>query len=177
VGERNDYDAARYAGVLELVRDKSGWNNGSSGVSRGVSAYFCHNSYVAQILDMTLTEGKPVIEKVHCAVDCGIVVNPLAATNLVEGGIVDGIGHAMYSGLTFKDGVPDQSNFDKYRLIRHGEAPKSIDVYFVQNDIDPTGLGEPPFPPIMGAVANALYKATGKRYYHQPFLGDKEVLG
>ena len=58
-----------------------------------------------------------------------------------------------------------------------GEAPKEIEVYFVQNEIDPTGLGEPPFPPIFGAVANALYKATGKRQFHQPFLGSKDVLG
>ena len=178
VGENNDYEADRYAGVLELVREKSGLGmNDQPGVHRGVSAYFCHNTYVAQILDMRLEDGKPVIQKVHCAIDCGIVVNLLAATNLTEGGIVDGIGHALYSAITFKDGAPDQSNFDKYRLIRHGEAPKSIDVYFVQNEKDPTGLGEPPFPPIMGALANALYKATGKRYYHQPFLGDKEMLG
>ncbi|MCB0658873.1 MAG: xanthine dehydrogenase family protein molybdopterin-binding subunit, partial [Saprospiraceae bacterium] len=178
VGERNDYDAARYAGVLELVRDKSNWNDGDqSGVHRGVSAYFCHNSYVAQVLDLVMENGKPKIEKVHCAVDCGIVVNPLAATNLVEGGTVDGIGHALYSGLTFKEGTPEQNNFDKYRLIRHGEAPKSIEVHFVENEIDPTGLGEPPFPPVMGAMANALYKATGNRYYQQPLLGDKQMLG
>ena len=75
----------------------------------------------------------------------------------------------MYSELTFKDGTPEQSNFDRYRLIKHSEAPESIKVDFVKSDIDPTGLGEPPFPPIMGAVANALYKATGKRHYHQPF--------
>ena len=62
-------------------------------------------------------------------------------------------------------------------MIRIGEAPKAIDVHFVQNDIDPTGMGEPPFPPIFGAVANALYKATGRRSYDQPFLGDKQVLG
>jgi isoquinoline 1-oxidoreductase subunit beta len=178
VGEKNDYEAARYAGVLELVREKSGWGkNDTAGLHRGVSAYFCHNSYVAQILDMSVAEGKPVIEKVHCAVDCGIVVNPIAATNLTEGGIVDGIGHALYSRLTFKDGVPEQDNFNKYRLIRHSEAPKSIEVHFVKNEIDPTGLGEPPFPPIMGAVANALYKATGKRFYHQPFMSDRDVLG
>lgn len=177
VGKDNDYEAARYAGVLELVRDKSGWGKNDSGLNRGVSAYFCHNSYVAQILDMTMQENKPVVQKVYCAIDCGIVVNPIAAINLTEGGIVDGIGHAMYSQMTFKDGVPEQSNFDKYRLIRHSEAPKAIEVHFVKNEIDPTGLGEPPFPPIMGAVANALYKATGKRFYHQPFLGDKDVLG
>ena len=178
VGDRNDYDAARYAGVLELVREKSNWANGDqAGVSRGVSAYFCHNSYVAQVLDLVMEEGRPKIEKVYCAVDCGVVVNPLAATNLVEGGTVDGIGHALFSGLTFKEGTPEQNNFDKYRLIRHGEAPKSIEVHFVDNEIDPTGLGEPPFPPVVGAVANAMYKATGKRYYHQPLLGDRQMLG
>ncbi|MGB7395565.1 MAG: molybdopterin cofactor-binding domain-containing protein [Pricia sp.] len=177
VGEKNDYEAARYAGVLELVRDKSGWGNESSEVHRGVSAYFCHNSYVAQVLDMVMENDKPVVEKVTCAIDCGIVVNPDAAKNMSEGGIVDGIGHAMYSGLTFNEGKPEQNNFDRYRLIRHSEAPKSIETYFVDNGIDPTGLGEPPFPPIMGAVANALYKATGKRHYHQPFITEKQVIG
>lgn len=177
VGENNDYEADRYAGVLELVREKSNWTQEQPNVYRGVSAYYCHNSYVAQVLDMTLDDNKPVVQKVSCAIDCGIVVNPDAATNLAEGGIVDGIGHAMYSAITFKDGAPEQTNFDKYRMIRHNEAPKSIEVHFVQNKIDPTGLGEPPFPPIMGALANALYKTTGKRHYHQPFIQQKEVLG
>jgi len=177
VGENNDYDPERYAGVLKLVREKSGWGNEKPGVGRGVSAYYCHNSYVAQVMDIAMKEGKPVIEQVHCAVDCGIVVNPDADTNLVEGGTVDGIGHAMFSELTFKDGAPEQKNFDRYRLIRHSEAPKSIEVHFVENDIDPTGLGEPPFPPIMGALANALYRASGKRVYHQPFMGNRQMPG
>ncbi|MAT53047.1 MAG: isoquinoline 1-oxidoreductase [Saprospirales bacterium] len=177
VGENNDYDPERYAGVLKLVREKSDWGNEKPGVGRGVSAYYCHNSYVAQVMDIEMKNGKPVIQKVHCAVDCGIVVNPDAATNLVEGGTVDGIGHAMFSELTFKDGAPEQKNFDRYRLIRHSEAPKSIEVHFVENDIDPTGLGEPPFPPIMGALANALYRASGKRVYHQPFMGNRQMPG
>lgn len=174
VGENNDYEAERYAGVLKLVRDISNWKTSKKGVSRGVSAYFCHNSYVAQVLDLEMVNDIPQITEVFSAVDCGIVVNPDAATNMVEGGIVDGIGHAMYSQITFKDGEPEQKNFDTYRLIRNKEAPKSIKVAFVKNNIDPTGLGEPPFPPIMGAVANALYKATGRRYYNQPFMLDKE---
>lgn len=177
VGENNDYEADRYAGVLELVREKSNWGQEQTGVHRGVSAYFCHNSYVAQVLDMTMENNKPVIQKVTAAIDCGIVVNPDAATNLAEGGAVDGIGHAMYSGLSFKDGVVEQNNFDSYRLIRYSEAPKEIETHFVQSDIDPTGLGEPPFPPIMGALANALYKATGQRHYHQPFITEKAVMG
>ena len=178
VGEKNDYEAERYAGVLELLKEKSNWGKEDPNLHRGVSAYYCHNSYVAQVLDMVVENGSPVIEKVYCAIDCGIVVNPDAAINLAEGGVVDGIGHAMYSEVTFNEGVPGQNNFDKYRLIRHSEAPKSIEVHFVENEIDPTGLGEPPFPPIMGAVANALYKATGKRFYDQPFMGsNSKVLG
>lgn len=176
VGENNDYDAARYAGVLELVREKSDWDNRDK-KGRGVAAYFCHDSYVAHVLDLEMDSGKPVVKNVTCAVDCGIVVNPIAATNLTEGGIVDGIGCALYSGLTFKDGTPEQKNFDTYRMIRHAEAPKNIDVHFVKSDVDPTGLGEPPFPPIMGAIANALYKATGKRYYDQPLLANQNILG
>lgn len=170
VGEENDYDPARYAGVLEMVRDKSGWTSNSSTGARGVSAYYCHNSYVAQILDMSIENNEPVIDKVVCAVDCGIVVNPDAATNMVEGGTIDGIGHALYSEMSFKEGVPQMSNFDKYQLIRHKQAPKAIEVHFVENGIDPTGLGEPPFPPVQGALANALYKATGQRFYKQPFI-------
>jgi len=177
VGERNDYEAKRLAGVLELVRSKSNWGQDVPNVHRGVSAYFCHDSYVAHVIDLKVDNGKPRVEKVYCAVDCGIVVNPVAATNLVEGGSVDGIGHAMFSGLTFTNGTPDQNNFNKYRLIRHREAPKAIDVHFVQSTVDPTGLGEPPFPPVMGALANALYKATGKRHYSQPYLGEGIELG
>ncbi|GGG53697.1 isoquinoline 1-oxidoreductase subunit beta [Croceivirga lutea] len=174
--ESNDYDAARYAGVLELVKEKANWGQQEAGVHRGVSAYFCHQSYVAQVLDVVMENNKPVVQKVTAAIDCGIVVNPGSAANLSEGGAVDGIGHAMYSGLTFKDGAPEQSNFDRYRLIRHTEAPKEIETHFVQNNIDPTGMGEPPFPPIMGALANALYKATGRRHYHQPFITDRPPL-
>jgi len=175
VGEKNDYVPDRYAGVLQLVKTKSNWGEQKAGVFRGVSAYFCHDSYVAHVIDLVMDKGKPRVEKVHCAVDCGIVVNPIAATNLVEGGSVDGIGQSMYCGLTFTEGAPDQSNFDKYRMIRHREAPKAIDVHFVQNDIDPTGLGEPPFPPVMAALANALYKASGKRIYSQPFIKELET--
>lgn len=176
VGEENDYDAARYAGVLELVREKSGWGQDQSNLHRGVAAYFCHNSYVAQVLDLSMEGDKPVVQKVTNAVDCGIVVNPDAAANLAEGAVVDGIGNALYGAMTFKDGVPDKNNFHTYRMIRMSEAPKEIDTYFVQNDIDPTGMGEPTFPPVFGALANALYKATGERVYHQPFLGEGQKL-
>ena len=82
VGKENDYDAARYAGVLELVKEKAAWGKNQSNVHRGVSAYFCHSTYAAHILDLTMEDGKPVVQKVCCAVDCGIVVNPDAAANI-----------------------------------------------------------------------------------------------
>jgi isoquinoline 1-oxidoreductase subunit beta len=170
VGERNDYDAARYAGVLELVRERSGWNGARPpGVHRGVAAYFCHASYAAHVVDVAVEDGRLTVPRVCSAVDCGIVINPDAATNMVEGAVVDGIGNALYGAMTFTEGVPDKSNFDTYRVIRHAEAPRSIDVHFVENGIDPTGLGEPPFPPVFAALANALYGATGERFYDQPF--------
>jgi isoquinoline 1-oxidoreductase beta subunit len=170
VGKNNEYDADRYAGVLKLVKEKSGWNGPEQKkFSRGVAAYFCHNSYAAHVVDMTSKGGQPYVERVFSAIDCGIVINPDAATNMVQGAVVDGIGNSLYGGLTHKDGVVEQNNFHTYRIIRMHEAPKKVEVYFVQNDIDPTGLGEPPFPPVFGAVANALYKATGRRFYQQPF--------
>ncbi|MDW3193505.1 MAG: molybdopterin cofactor-binding domain-containing protein [Cytophagales bacterium] len=177
IGERNDYDPKRYAGVLEEVKKKANWGTATPGVHRGVSAYYCHNSYVAQVLDIEMKNGTPRVKKVWCVVDCGVVVNPGAAKNQIEGGIVDGIGHAMYGQLTFKDGAPEQQNFDRYRLIRQREAPLEIETFFINNGIDPTGLGEPSLPPIMGALANALYKATGERFYNQPFIQNEIKLG
>ncbi|WP_313533336.1 molybdopterin cofactor-binding domain-containing protein [Sphingobacterium athyrii] len=170
VGKRNDYNADRYAEVLKLVREKSNWDKKAPGIHRGVSAYFCHNSYVAQVVDLVVKNNEPKVERVVAAIDCGIVVNRDAATNMAEGAIIDGIGNALYGELPFKDGVPQKNNFTTYRLIRMNEAPQQIEVHFVENEQDPTGLGEPPFPPTFGAVANALYQATGKRFYNQPFI-------
>lgn len=170
VGKNNDYDASRYMGVLELLKEKSGWGKPeNAGKKRGVAAYFCHNSYAGHVVDMVVKDGQPYVEHVTSAVDCGVVVNPDAARNMVQGAVIDGIGNAFYGALTHKDGAAEQNNFHNYRMIRYNEAPKKIDVHFVENDIDPTGLGEPPFPPVFGAVANALFKTTGKRYYNQPF--------
>jgi isoquinoline 1-oxidoreductase beta subunit len=177
VGKNNEYDVDRYRGVLEMVREKSGWANPPAGVSRGVAAYFCHASYAAHVLDLTIENGKPVVQRVTSAIDCGIVVNADAATNMVQGAVIDGIGNALFGGITFRNGAPEKTNFNTYRMIRMPDAPKAIDVHFVKSEVDPTGLGEPPFPPIFGALANAIYQATGKRLYKQPFVGETPVLG
>jgi isoquinoline 1-oxidoreductase subunit beta len=170
VGKNNDYDAERYMGVLEQVREKSGWRNSSAGKHRGVAAYYCHNSYVAHVLDVAMVNGEPRVESSCSVIDCGIVVNPSASINMVQGNIVDGVGHAMYGEMTFTKGKADKANFGRYRMIRMNESPMNMEVHFVENGKAPTGLGEPPYPPVFGALANALYKATGKRYYHQPFI-------
>lgn len=177
VGGRHEYEAERYAGVLKLVKEKSNWGETKPGVHRGVAAYFCHSTYVAEVMDIVMEDNRPKIKNVWCAVDCGIVVNPDAAVNIIQGGVVDGVGHAMYSQLTFNNGAPNEMNFDRYQLIRHSQAPEKIDVFFVQNEIEPTGLGEPGLPPAIGALANALYKATGQRYYKQPFVSYQPVNG
>ena len=111
VGENNDYVVDRLAGVLKLVREKSNWDENRTDVSRGVAAYFCHNSYAAHVVDVKLENGKPVVEKVTCAMDCGIVVNPDAAANMAEGAIIDGIGNALFGEMTFRDGVSGEEQF------------------------------------------------------------------
>ncbi len=161
------YDVARMRSVIQLAAEKSGWGR-KPNLAQGFSVYFSHRSYVAQVAEVEMVDNKPKISRIHVAADCGIVVNLSGALQQVRGGVVDGMGHAMFSKLTFKDGAPEQKNFNSYRLIRMKEVPE-IDVHFVDNGISPTGLGEPALPPTGGAIANALFKATGKRYYLQPF--------
>ena len=169
------YNIDRMKAVIELAAEKSGWGKKKKGVSLGFSVYFSHASYVAQVAEVVMKKGKPVLQKIYAAVDCGIVVNQSGARNQVTGGIVDGIGHAMYGNLTFKDGTPDQKNFNAFRLIKMNEIP-AIEVSFVNNGIDPTGLGEPALPPTGGSVANAIFKATGKRLRNQPFIEEDQKL-
>lgn len=169
------YDIDRMKAVIELAAEKSGWGT-KKNVSQGFSVYFSHRSYVAQVAEVAMKKGKPSLQKIYAASDCGIVVNLSGASQQVKGGVVDGLGHAMYGEVTFKDGAAEQRNFNSYRLIRMKEVPE-VEVFFVDNGIDPTGLGEPALPPTGGAVANALFKATGKRLYNQPFSKQDVMKG
>ena len=171
--ERIQYSPERMEETINLVIKKSNWGKTSEGIYQGFSAYYSHNTHVAEVADIVLKDGLPVVKKVTVAVDCGIVVNPLGAKNQVEGGVIDGIGHAMYGDFSFKKGVPQSVNYDKYRLIRMDETPE-IKAYFVESNLSPTGLGEPGLPPAGGAVANAIYKATGMRLLKQPFINELE---
>jgi len=167
-----DYDVDRMLGVVNMAKEKSNWGKNPS-IKQGFSVYFSHRSYVAQVADIEVQGGKPTLKKITAVTDCGLVVNPTGANHQVRGGIVDGMGHAMYTNLTFEAGVPKQKNFDTYRLIRLKEVPE-IDTHFVDSGFDPTGLGEPALPPTGGAIANAIFAATGRRLRSQPFIEQKE---
>ena len=167
------YNIDRMETVIKMAAEKSGWGK-KKGVSQGFSVYFSHSSYVAQVCEVIMQAGKPVVKKIYAVSDCGEVVNLSGARQQVMGGIVDGLGHAMYGKITFNNGAAEQTNFNTYRLIRMKDIPE-IETHFVDNGIDPTGLGEPALPPTGGAVANAIFKATGKRLRNQPFM-DEEVF-
>ncbi len=173
--ERIQYSPERMQQVIKTVVEKSGWKNEKEGVYKGFSAYYCHNTHVAEVAEVVLENGQPVTTKVVCVVDCGIVVNPLGALNQIEGGIVDGVGHAMYGDFKFKDGKPEANNFNNYQLIRMMQAPQ-VETYFIENNLSPTGLGEPALPVAGGAVANAIKAATGQRIYKQPFINELKTL-
>lgn len=164
------YDIGRMETVIKTAAEKSNWGK-KPGVFQGFSVYFSHQSYVAQVCEVILQAGKPVVKKIYAVADCGQVINVSGARQQVMGGVTDGLGHAMYSKLTFTNGATDQKNFSTYRLIRMKEIPE-IETHFIDNGIDPTGLGEPALPPTGGAVANAIFKATGKRLKNQPFIDD-----
>ncbi|HAK77977.1 MAG TPA: isoquinoline 1-oxidoreductase [Runella sp.] len=169
------YDIERMKGVIKLVAEKSNWGK-KKNVFQGFSAYFSHGSYIAQVAEIEKVKGRIVLRKMIAAVDCGVVVNLSGAYQQVQGGIIDGLGHALYGEVTLKDGVPNQQNFDTYRLIRINEIP-AVEVHFVDSAINPTGLGEPALPPAAAAFANAFFKATGKRLYNQPFMKEEAMKG
>ncbi len=178
IGEEHNYEIDKFVNVIKMAREKSNWDTKKTGVHKGFSAYYSHNTYVAEVAEMVIENDLPVVKKVICAIDCGIVVNPKAAKNQAEGGVVDGLGHAMYGQFEIEGGRAKQTNFGvaDYKLIRMMDAPE-VEVHFAENQNDPTGLGEPTLPPAGGALSNALYAATGKRFYKQPFITEMEVKG
>ena len=166
-----NYNIDRMESVIKTAAERSGWGT-KKNVSQGLSVYFSHASYVAQVAEAVMKDGKPVIKKIYAVSDCGEVINKSGALQQVMGAIVDGYGHAMFGKLSFKDGASEQNNFHNYRMIRMKEIP-DVEAHFIDNGIDPTGLGEPALPPTGGAVANAIFKASGIRIKNQPFIEEK----
>jgi isoquinoline 1-oxidoreductase beta subunit len=155
----------RYKGVLQLVAEKSGWANRprQAGRGMGIAAWFCHLGYFAEVADVTVdASNKVTVNRVWAAGDVGSqIINPAAADSMAQGGILEGMSH-MAQEITWVDGKVQQSNFHNHPLMRMRQAPK-IEVYWRKTDYSPTGLGEPTLPPILPAVSNAIFAATGKR--------------
>jgi len=166
-------DDPRKAGVLKLAAEKAGWDQPlAAGRHRGVAVHKSFNSYVAEVAEITLREdGTVKVEKVTCAVDCGVPINPDNIRSQVEGDIGYGLGAILRNAVTLSDGEVEEANFDTYEPIRIDDMPE-IEVHIVASREKPTGIGEPGTPPIGPAVANAVFAATGKRARDLPFSLD-----
>lgn len=159
----------RHMGVLKLAAEKAGWDTPPpEGVFRGVAVHESFHSFVAEVAEVRLVDGKPKVDRVVAAVDCGLAVNPDNIRAQVEGGVGFGLGAVLHSKVTLKDGVVEQGNFDGYEVLRMNEMPR-VEVHLVPSAEAPTGIGEPGVPPIGPAVANAVAVGTGHRVRVLPF--------
>src|SRR5205809_3347847 len=148
---------------MKLADSKSGGGKPMpKGQGRGIGGHAMTGSYVAQIAEVTVSNNTIRVNKVMCAVDCGVVINPDTLAAQIEGGIVYGLTGALKNEITLKDGRVEQDNFHTYPMLRMTEAPV-VEVYTVKSEESPGGIGEPGVPPIAAAVANAVFAATGKR--------------
>lgn len=163
-------EGSREAGVLKLAAEKAGWSGSlAEGKARGVAVHKSFNSYVAQVAEVTLGEGEDyTVDRIVCAVDCGVAVNPDNVAAQMEGGIGYGLGHAIRNKITLTDGVVDQANFDTYEPMRITDMP-FVETHIVPSTEPPTGVGEPGTPPAPPAVSNALFAGRGKRWRTLPF--------
>jgi isoquinoline 1-oxidoreductase beta subunit len=160
--------APRHLGVLNLVAERSGWGRPlPKGHARGIAVHESFNTYVAEVAEVSLENGRPRVHRVFCAVDCGVPINPDIITMQMESAVAYGLSAALYGEITLKDGRVTQGNFDTYRVLRINEMPM-VEVFIVPSTQPPTGVGEPGTPPIAPAVANALFKLTGKRIRRLP---------
>ena len=163
-------DHPRHRGVMELAAEKAGWGQTlPKGKGRGIAVHESFNTCVAQVAEVTVNDDNSFsIDRVVIAVDCGLAINPDVIRAQMEGGMGFGLATALSSAITLKDGKVEQSNFHDYQILRIKQMPKQVDVHIVKSDQPPTGVGEPATPVIAPAVANALFNATGKRFYQLP---------
>ena len=160
----------RHIAALNLATQKAGWDHElPKGRYKGVALHEAFGSYVAQVAEISIDNGKLKIHKVTCAIDCGLAVNPDGVKAQMESGIIFGITMALYGELTIEKGQLQQSNFYDYRIARMDETPE-IDVHIVESSEKMGGAGECAVPPIAPAIANAIFAATGKRIYNLPIM-------
>jgi isoquinoline 1-oxidoreductase beta subunit len=170
-------DPGRAIGVIKLAAEKAGWGKPlPKGHHLGVAFYFSHLGHIAEVAEVSVEASKTItVHRVTVAADVGPVINLSAAENQCEGSVVDAIG-TMALEVTIEDGAAQQTNFDRYPLPRMAISPQ-VDVHFVQSEHSPTGLGEPVFPPVVPAICNAIYAATGHRIRTLPVTQEGFRLG
>jgi isoquinoline 1-oxidoreductase subunit beta len=162
----------RYVGALKLAAEKAGWGQpfaGGKGRGRGVAVHESFGTVVAHVAEVTVSGDKITVDRVVCAVDCGIAVTPDVVKAQMQSAIGFGLSAALLGKITLTDGHVDQTNFHQYQVLRLNDMPRTIEVYIVPSTNPPSGVGEPGTPPIAPAVANAVRAATGIRLHTLPF--------
>ena len=163
---------SRDASVIKLVAEKSGWEKFQNGpIYQGISCHKSFGTWIAQVARVSIENNKVKVHEVHCAVDCGLVINPGITKAQISSAIIYGLSAALKSKITIDDGKVVEANFDDFDVIRMDETPV-INVHLVNSGASPKGVGEPGLPPIAPAIANAVYAATGKRYRSLPIKLD-----